>query len=107
MQNYLMQNRLKPGYMGIFTTVAWNVATSKGGLGFIFIDSNANVCCVGSYPSCIEGKMEMEMRALNLTLLQFKDSREKCSNIYISFDELWKVLHLSEDLVQWRQKYFG
>lgn len=37
MQNYLLKNRPKPGYTGIFSAAAWNVATCKGSLGFILL----------------------------------------------------------------------
>lgn len=67
MMTYFMQNRPKPGFMGTFTATAWNVATGKGGVGFIIIDFNANVfLCrfLSHHYTIMEGKMEMELWAL-------------------------------------------
>lgn len=83
-----MQNRPKPGFMGIFSVAAWNSAMGKGGLGFILIDTNANVCHAGFGPSMFAGNLEIEIRALCLALLHSKDTREICSNIYISLTGL-------------------
>lgn len=70
--NYFMQNRPIPGFIGIFTAASWNNATGKSGLGFLFVDSNANICCVGSCPSHLEGKLQMELRAIIMVLLTIK-----------------------------------
>ncbi|XP_039132528.1 uncharacterized protein LOC120269260 [Dioscorea cayenensis subsp. rotundata] len=102
MQNYLMNSRPHPGFMGIFSAAAWNSATGIGGLGFVLIDSNANVCCAGCVNCNFTSSVDMELKALNLALSYSMEARLRVSNVYISSVELWKALHLLENEVGWR-----
>lgn len=83
----------------------WNVATCKGGLGFILFDSNANICFVGYSPSQYDGTMEIESKALCLALRQSRDILGKCSYIYIYISSvcLWKAIHGMEEQTHWNQ----
>lgn len=100
MLNYIMHNRPMP-FMKIFSVAAWNEATGKGGLGFTFLDSKANVCYAGCGPCHFTDTMEIESRALLLALHQSKIARAKVSNIYISSEKLWKLIHLDADSIGW------
>lgn len=58
-----MNNRPSLGFMGVLPAAAWNNATSKDGMGFILIDSNAIACCAGLCPINLANKLEMDMKA--------------------------------------------
>lgn len=66
--NYLTYNIPKLDQLGIFSATAWNSATSKGGSGFIMIESKSKAVCAGLSPSILAAKVEMEIMALIASL---------------------------------------
>ncbi|XP_039144737.1 uncharacterized protein LOC120282045 [Dioscorea cayenensis subsp. rotundata] len=101
MRNYMMNNRPCPGALGVFSAVAWNITTGKGGLGFMAINSNVTVCCAGFCPSSLADSLDMNLKALCWALDYIIISRECCSNIFISSEDLWKKISSNEGLVSW------
>lgn len=51
-------------------------------------------------------KVEMEGRALNRALEKISELNGRCSNIFISSNEFYKLLQGNEDLVQWRSSNY-
>lgn len=100
--NYFIQNRPKPGTLGIFSAASWNDATGKDGFGVIIIDSNAKVFCAGPCPTDMDARIELESKALTSAFKIVREKEERCSDIYISSKELWKVIHGHEDSYHWR-----
>ncbi|XP_039119691.1 uncharacterized protein LOC120255989 [Dioscorea cayenensis subsp. rotundata] len=84
LRNYMMNNRPRPGFLGVLSAAAWNNAT-------------------GFCPAPLAVKLELDLQALCWALQRIVSAREKCSNIYTSSVELWRMLILKEDLVSWRQ----
>lgn len=99
-----MNSRPSLGCLRVFSTPAWNNATSKGGLGFIMINSNALVCYADFCSTMLVGKLELDLKALCWALSHLLKSREKCSTIFISSKELWRQLLYNEDVVSWRHR---
>ncbi|XP_039142228.1 uncharacterized protein LOC120279366 [Dioscorea cayenensis subsp. rotundata] len=103
MRNYMMNNRPYPGALGVFSAAAWNITTGKGGLGFMAINSNVTVCCAGFCPSGLADGVDMNLKALCWALDYIIISRECCSNIFISSEDLWMKICSNEGLISWRQ----
>lgn len=86
----------------VFSLRSLESATGKDGIGFFFIDTNGNVCYAGLGPCMFAEKLEIGLKPLCLALHHCNDAREKCSNIYINSDDVWKVIVLYDDLICWR-----
>lgn len=100
MLKYFQMNRLKPGALGFFAVAAWNEQTSKGGEGFMTVDSNANILCAGAETINISWRVEMEVVVIMSALKKIRECNGRCSNIYTSSNELWKMFQGNKGITQ-------
>lgn len=98
MLNYFLMNRLRPCSLGVFVVAAWNDHTSKGGKGFMIVDSYANILYTGSGPISISWMVEMETAIIISALEMIREWNGRCAIIYTSSNKLWKNLQGTEDI---------
>lgn len=55
----------------------------------------------GSHCITLEGKVEMESKALMVAITTLRDSNQRCSNIFISSHEFWMVMQGQEEIYNW------
>lgn len=92
--------------MGSFFVTTLSDAIGKEGAGFFIVYSKTNIICTDSYPIDMKWKVEMEARALNRALEKISELNGRCSNIFISSNEFYKLLQGNEDLVQWHSSNY-